>query len=49
VRLPDVDLPGFGAGLAWTVIVVGALSFAAMGLALGGIARHRRRRRLVLR
>lgn len=49
VRLPDVHLPGFGAGLAWTVIVVGALSFAAMGLALGGIARHRRRRRLVLR
>lgn len=49
VRLPDVDLPGFGAGLAWTVIAVGALSFAAMGLALGGIARHRRRRRLVLR
>ena len=46
IRLPDVDVPGFGDGLAWTLIAVGALSFAGFGLALGGVARHRRRRGL---
>ena len=49
IRLPDIDVPGFGAGLAWEVIAGGALSFACAGLLLAGVARRRRRDRFALR
>jgi hypothetical protein len=49
IRLPDVQIPGFGTGLAWEVIAGGALSFACAGLLLAAVARRRRRDRLALR
>lgn len=47
VRLPDVDLPGLGSGLAWSVIGGGGLAFALAGLGVAGLGRHRRRRGLL--
>lgn len=49
VRLPEVSVPGFGAGLAWSLILGGGAAFALAGLGLGAMARMRRRRRLALR
>jgi hypothetical protein len=45
IRLPDVDLPGVGSGLAWTLIGGGSLAFALAGLGVAGLGRHRRQRR----
>ncbi|MEX2194956.1 MAG: hypothetical protein WD844_06695 [Thermoleophilaceae bacterium] len=49
IRLPQVDLPGFGSGLAWSLIGGGTLAFALAGLGVAGLGRHRRRRGLALR
>jgi hypothetical protein len=46
IRLPEVDLPGFGSGLAWSLIGGGSLAFALAGLGVAGLGRHRRRRGL---
>ena len=47
IRLPEVELPGFGSGLAWSLIAGGGLAFALAGLGVAGLGRHRRQRRLL--
>lgn len=48
IRLPEVELPGFGSGLAWSLIAGGGLAFAVAGLGVAGLGRHRRRRGALL-